>query len=78
MQTPATLLEQIVYDADLFHLSTYEFFERNKLMRKEYERIDMSDNKADIMISVNSIISVIIVLVVRRLDAMQHIIPALI
>ncbi|MEP7109716.1 MAG: Pycsar system effector family protein [Ferruginibacter sp.] len=34
-QSPVTLLEQIVCDADLFHLGTDEFSERNKLMRKE-------------------------------------------
>ncbi|MEO6230020.1 MAG: Pycsar system effector family protein [Ferruginibacter sp.] len=37
-QTPATLLEQIVCDADLFHFGTDEFFERSKRMRKEYEK----------------------------------------
>ncbi len=37
-QTPATLLEQIVCDADLFHFGTDEFFERSKLMRKECEQ----------------------------------------
>ena len=36
-QSPVNLLEQIVCDADLFHLGTDEFPERNKLMRKEYE-----------------------------------------
>lgn len=34
-QSPANLLENIVCDADLFHLGTNEFGERNKLMRKE-------------------------------------------
>ncbi len=33
------LLQQIVCDADLFHLGTDEFGERNKLMRKETEAI---------------------------------------
>jgi hypothetical protein len=36
-QKPANLLENIVCDADLFHLGTDEFSERNKLMRKEAE-----------------------------------------
>jgi predicted metal-dependent HD superfamily phosphohydrolase len=36
-QKPNALLEQIVCDADLFHLGSDEFAERNKLMRKEQE-----------------------------------------
>jgi predicted metal-dependent HD superfamily phosphohydrolase len=36
-QTPTNLLEEIVCDADLFHLGTDEFAEFNKLMRKEHE-----------------------------------------
>lgn len=36
-QAPTTLLEEIVCDADLFHLGTDEFPEKNKLMRKEAE-----------------------------------------
>ncbi|AHF16027.1 Pycsar system effector family protein [Niabella soli] len=36
-QNAQTLLEQIVCDADLFHLGTADFAERNKLMRKEAE-----------------------------------------
>ncbi|MEJ7586720.1 MAG: Pycsar system effector family protein [Ferruginibacter sp.] len=36
-QAPDGLLEQIVCDADLFHLGTDEFKERNKSMRKEWE-----------------------------------------
>jgi hypothetical protein len=36
-QSPANLLEDIVCDADLFHLGTDEFTERNKLMRQECE-----------------------------------------
>jgi predicted metal-dependent HD superfamily phosphohydrolase len=38
-QKPANLLEQIVCDADLFHLGTDSFNERNKLLRKEFENI---------------------------------------
>ena len=38
-QHPAGLLEQIVCDADLFHLGTDAFSERNKLMRKEAQYI---------------------------------------
>lgn len=36
-QKPTNLLEDIVCDADLFHLGTDRFSERNKLMRKEGE-----------------------------------------
>lgn len=36
-QNPISLPEKIVCDADLFHLGTDEFTERNKLMRKEQE-----------------------------------------
>jgi predicted metal-dependent HD superfamily phosphohydrolase len=36
-QNPVGLLQQIVCDADLFHLGTDEFSERNKLLRKEIE-----------------------------------------
>ena len=36
-QTPKNQLEQIVCDADLFHLGTDDFTEKNKLMRKETE-----------------------------------------
>jgi len=35
-QQPHNLLEEIICDADLFHLGTDEFAERNKLMRREY------------------------------------------
>ena len=38
-QKPTNLLEEIVCDADLFHLGTDEFGERNKLLRKEVEAI---------------------------------------
>ncbi|MEO6549996.1 MAG: Pycsar system effector family protein [Ferruginibacter sp.] len=38
-QSPTNLLEQIVCDADLFHLGTADFAERNKLMRKEQEKL---------------------------------------
>ena len=34
-QRPETLLEQILCDADLFHVGTDKFFELNKLLRKE-------------------------------------------
>ncbi|WP_316752294.1 Pycsar system effector family protein [Pedobacter gandavensis] len=36
-QQPESLLEQIVCDADLYHLGSDSFKERNKLMRKEAE-----------------------------------------
>ncbi|HWK03978.1 MAG TPA: Pycsar system effector family protein [Puia sp.] len=38
-QNPTDLLEEIVCDADLFHLGTDEFGERNKLLRKEIEAL---------------------------------------
>ena len=38
-QRAVSLTEQIVCDADLFHLGTNEFEERNKLMRKEAEAV---------------------------------------
>ncbi|MFT4095113.1 MAG: DUF5706 domain-containing protein [Niabella sp.] len=38
-QQPATLLEQIVCDADLSHLASADFFKRNKLLRKEIEAL---------------------------------------
>jgi predicted metal-dependent HD superfamily phosphohydrolase len=38
-QSPKTLLEQILCDADLFHLGGEQFDARNKLMRKEMESV---------------------------------------
>ena len=38
-QRAVSLTEQIVCDADLFHLGTKDFEERNKLMRKEAEAV---------------------------------------
>jgi predicted metal-dependent HD superfamily phosphohydrolase len=38
-QSPTNLLEDIVCDADLFHLGTDEFIKRNKLLRKEMEAV---------------------------------------
>lgn len=38
-QSPVGLLEQIVCDADLFHLGTDEFSDRSKVLRKEYEAV---------------------------------------
>lgn len=51
-QSPKSLLEQIVCDADLFHLGTADFAELNKLMRKEAEwrkgkKIDKSEWRKD-------------------------------
>jgi predicted metal-dependent HD superfamily phosphohydrolase len=37
-QSPHTLIEQIVCDADLSHLGSKEFSDRNKLLRQELER----------------------------------------
>jgi predicted metal-dependent HD superfamily phosphohydrolase len=34
-QTPHTLIEQIICDADLFHLGTSDFREKNRLLREE-------------------------------------------
>ena len=34
-QTPASLIEQIICDADLFHLGTVDFKEKNRLLRQE-------------------------------------------
>ncbi|HEY4149751.1 MAG TPA: Pycsar system effector family protein [Chitinophagaceae bacterium] len=39
-QSPANLQEQIVCDADLSHLGSDEFDEKNKLLRKEVENIN--------------------------------------
>lgn len=39
-QKPQGLLQQIVCDADLFHLGGVNFAERNKLMRKEAESVN--------------------------------------
>ncbi|HEV7379001.1 MAG TPA: HD domain-containing protein, partial [Dyadobacter sp.] len=44
-QKPKNLLEEIVCDADLFHLGTTEFAARNKLMRQEAEQ--RTGTKAD-------------------------------
>ncbi|MBS0032308.1 Pycsar system effector family protein [Chitinophaga sp. 22321] len=38
-QSPQTLVEQIVCDADLSHLGSKEFSDRNKLLRKELELV---------------------------------------
>lgn len=35
-QSPNSLLEKILCDADLFHLGTLSFFKRNTLLRKEW------------------------------------------
>lgn len=47
-QSPASLLDQILCDADLFHFGTDDFAERNKLMRKETEsRLGRQISKSD-------------------------------
>lgn len=47
-QSPKNLLEQIVCDADLFHLGTDEFPDQNKKMRKEAEwRLNKKISKQD-------------------------------
>jgi HD superfamily phosphodiesterase len=42
-QQPAGLLQEIVCDADLFHLGTEQFSDRNKLLRKEIAHIKHID-----------------------------------
>lgn len=37
-QRPATVLEEVLCDADLHHLGTDSFYDRSKLLRKELER----------------------------------------
>ncbi|MEZ5017225.1 MAG: DUF5706 domain-containing protein [Flavipsychrobacter sp.] len=37
--SPGSLIEKIVRDADLYHLGTEDFFEKNKLVRKEYNLV---------------------------------------
>jgi predicted metal-dependent HD superfamily phosphohydrolase len=39
-QSPSNLIEQIICDADLFHLGTKEFKERNKLLRQEINTLE--------------------------------------
>lgn len=47
-QSPKSLIEQIVCDADLYHFGTDEFAERNKLMRREAEsRLRTKITKSD-------------------------------
>lgn len=36
---PSTLIEKITRDADLYHLGTVDFYEKNKLVRKEFNNI---------------------------------------
>ncbi len=42
-QTPTTLLEEIVCDADLFHLGTDDFFKKDKLLMEEYNLLHQAD-----------------------------------
>ena len=44
-QTPKTLLEKILCDADLYHLSSEQFFEKSELLLQElkFENQDISD-----------------------------------
>jgi len=47
-QTPHTLIEQIICDADLFHLGTSDFKEKNRLLREELNDFgDMELSKKD-------------------------------
>jgi predicted metal-dependent HD superfamily phosphohydrolase len=39
-QSPSNLIEQIICDADLFHLGTKDFKERNKLLRQEINTLE--------------------------------------
>lgn len=38
-QTPVSLLEKIICDADLFHLGTKDFFNKDKQLLKEYNSL---------------------------------------
>jgi predicted metal-dependent HD superfamily phosphohydrolase len=42
-QSPTTLLEEIVCDADLFHLGTDDFFKKDKLLLEEYNLLHHTD-----------------------------------
>ncbi|MBL7698824.1 MAG: HD domain-containing protein [Chitinophagaceae bacterium] len=42
-QSPTTLIEQIICDADLFHLGTKGFREKNKLLRQEINNIEKNE-----------------------------------
>ncbi len=47
-QSPVTQIEMILCDADLFHLGTESFEERNKLLRKEINKLkDVKINKKE-------------------------------
>ncbi|MGF7073357.1 Pycsar system effector family protein [Mucilaginibacter sp. 3215] len=46
-QNPTGLLQQILCDADLFHLGTDDFRDKNKLLRKEMEAIKKHDIDKD-------------------------------
>ncbi|EOR96486.1 Metal-dependent phosphohydrolase [Arcticibacter svalbardensis MN12-7] len=46
-QNPTNLLEKILCDADLFHLGTDDFSERNRLMRKEAELMGKGKTKGE-------------------------------
>jgi len=46
-QSPETLLEKIVADADLYHLGTSRFTETNKTMRKEFMALHHMDINKD-------------------------------
>ncbi|MBD1362307.1 phosphohydrolase [Mucilaginibacter sp. ZT4R22] len=44
-QSPLSLLEKIICDADLYHLGTDDFFDTDKLMRKETETLHHNEIK---------------------------------
>jgi predicted metal-dependent HD superfamily phosphohydrolase len=46
-QSPANLVQQIICDADLFHLGTDDFRDKNKLLRKEMEAMKKHDIDKD-------------------------------
>ncbi len=47
-QSPTNTIEQIICDADLFHLGSNDFFEKNKLLRDEMSRLKKKKiNKKD-------------------------------
>ncbi|WP_160713838.1 Pycsar system effector family protein [Chitinophaga solisilvae] len=52
-QSPKTLVEMIVCDADLFHLGSKDFADRNKLLRQEIEQVYNKDIPATAWIANN-------------------------
>ncbi|MEO9965702.1 MAG: Pycsar system effector family protein [Reichenbachiella sp.] len=53
-QRPLTKLEEVLCDADLYHLSTDQFDGRAQLLRKEWEEINDEDFKNSSWLKINS------------------------